>query len=254
MILLNASYIQSALPYGKVLVFEEIDSTNEYLLSHCHTLPNGSLCLAECQLAGRGRRGRQWYSPLGKNLYFSLLWKYPFPQPEQLSSLSLVVAVVIAETFEELGIKDIQIKWPNDIYYQGKKTGGILIESKLDRHGISLIIGIGLNLAMNAVDPKIVNQAWADLSAYQLDRNELSATLAQRLQHMLTDFPHSSLNHYLARWRKFDCFYQKPVKLITTTEEICGISQGINEKGELLLEQEEEISAFAIGELSLRGG
>lgn len=254
MILLNQTYLQERLSQGSVLVFDEIDSTNDYLMNHCDTLENGSVCFAESQRAGRGRRGRQWYSPVGQNLYFSLLWKYSHPQPEQLASLSLIVALVIAETFECLGVEDIQIKWPNDIYYQGKKAGGILIESKMDRNGTVLIIGIGLNLAMNAVDPTIVNQAWTDLSRYRFDRNVLAIQLAQRLQQMLAEFPYKALSDYLTRWRKFDCFYQKAVKLVAVDREIYGISQGINEKGELLLAQEDRLEAFAIGELSLRAG
>lgn len=250
--LLNKAQIQAALQYGEALVFDEIDSTNEYLLAHYGELRSGTVCLAESQSAGRGRRGRQWYSPLGQNLYFSMLWKYPLPQNEQISSLSLVVALVIAETFEELGVQNIQIKWPNDIYYQGKKAGGILIESKMDRNGMAIVIGIGLNLAMNTIDPKIVNQPYADFAQYHFDRNELAATLAKRLQQMLSDFPMSSLENYLERWRKFDCFYQKAVKLVTATTEIHGISQGINQNGELLLEIDGKVQAFAIGEMSLR--
>lgn len=250
--LLNQAEIQAALPYGKALVFDEINSTNEYLLTHYAELPNGSLCLAESQTAGRGRRGRQWYSPLGQNLYFSMLWKYPPQHTEQLSSLSLVVAIVIAETFEQLGVSGVQIKWPNDIYYQGKKAGGILIESKIDRNAISLVIGIGLNLSMNSIDPSIVNQPWADFSRFGFDRTALAATLAQRLQHALLHFPETAFNGYLPRWQKFDCFYQKPVKLITANGDIHGISEGINSNGELLLRTAEGINAFAIGEISLR--
>lgn len=250
--LLNQAYLQKTLPYGEVVVFDEINSTNEYLLNHCNELRCGSVCLAETQTAGRGRRGRQWYSPVGQNLYFSMLWKYSLPQNEQLSSLSLVVALVIAETFKELGVADIQIKWPNDIYYQGKKVGGILIESKVDRSGIAIVIGIGLNLAMNAIDPAIVNQPWADLAKYHFDRNELAAMLAKRLQQMLNEFPQVPLGNYLTRWRQFDCFYQQPVKLVTAVAEIHGIAQGINANGELLLESEGKIRAFAIGEISLR--
>lgn len=252
MIQLDRAFIQESLMCGEALVFDEINSTNEYLLNHCHRLENGSLCLAESQTAGRGRRGRQWYSPQGQNLYFSMLWKYPLPQTDQLSSLSLVVAVIIAETFEELGVADIQIKWPNDIYYQDKKAGGILIESKLDRSGISLVIGIGLNLAMNTIDPNIINQPWADLAQFHFDRNQLAAKLATKLQQGLQTYPETGFAEYSQRWQKFDCFFQKAVKLVTETAEIHGISLGINQKGELLLEREGNIDAFAIGEISLR--
>lgn len=248
----NQAEIHSALLCGELKLFEEIDSTNEYLLMHANQLPNGSLCLAECQTAGRGRRGRQWYSPQSENLYFSMLWRYENSNFSALSSLSLVVALVIAETFEQLGVEEIQIKWPNDIYYQGKKTGGILIENKLDKYGISLVIGIGLNLGMGTVDQTVVTQAWADLSTYRLNRSQLAAQLANKLQHTLLAFPYTHCSDYLSRWQRFDIFYRQPVKLLTEQGEIHGISQGINEKGELLLERGGQIECYAIGEISLR--
>ncbi|RKR70609.1 biotin--[acetyl-CoA-carboxylase] ligase [Otariodibacter oris] len=252
MILLNQAEIQRALNYGQAIVFTEINSTNEYLLNHHNQLPSGSVCLAETQTAGRGRRGRKWYSPLSKNLYFSMLWRYSSINISQIAPLSLVVAIVIAETFQQLNVQDIQIKWPNDIYYQGKKMGGILIESRANRHSIDLVIGIGLNLSMNAIDPSIVNQAWSDLSNYQLDRNNLAALLAQRLQKMLVEFPQHTFSDYLPQWNQFDLFYKKPVKLLTEKGEIHGIANGINNKGELLLEQDNKMTPFAIGEISLR--
>lgn len=249
---LHAPTIAAALHCGEVYLFDEIDSTNAYLLTHAAQFSSGSICLAECQTAGRGRRGRQWYSPQGKNLYFSLLWKYPQPLPPSLSALSLIVALEIAETFEALGI-EVQIKWPNDIYYQGKKAGGILIESKCDQQGAALVIGIGLNLAMTTVDSNIVNQPWTDFASFSLNRNQLAVDLAARLQRMLNAFLYHELRDLLARWPRFDCFYQKPVKLLTSQGEIKGIAQGINEQGELLLADDKgDCHAFAIGELSLR--
>lgn len=248
----DQSALQQSLLCGEVFVFDEINSTNEYLLTHANALACGSLCVAESQTAGRGRRGRQWYSPQSENLYFSMLWRYENNDLSALSSLSLVVALVVAETFEQLGVEDIQIKWPNDIYYQGKKTGGILIENKLEKNGISLVIGIGLNLGMETVDQTVVTQAWTDLSAYRLNRNQLAAQLANKLQHTLVAFPDTHFADYLPRWQQFDLFYCHPVKLLTEQGEIHGISQGINEKGELRLEREGKIECYAIGEISLR--
>lgn len=249
---LNATLIQPSLLCGDLLIFEQIDSTNEYLLNHHSHLSCGTVCLAESQTAGRGRRGRQWYSPISQNLYCSLLWHYDLPLPQPISSLSLIIALTLAETFEQLGVKDIQIKWPNDIYYQGKKMGGILIENRFDNQQIHLVIGFGLNLAMPATQPDIELQPWADLADYHFNRNHIAATTLSQLQKMLMEYPHTPFKEYLQRWKKFDLFYQQPVKLLTEQGDIYGISQGINEQGELLLEQSEGIKAFAMGEISLR--
>ena len=248
---LNPSRIQSALLCGQAVVFDEIDSTNEYLLQHYQTLEQGTVCLAEKQTAGRGRRGRTWYSPESENLYFSLLWHYPH-EVENFSALSLVISLIIAESLQTHQVEHIQIKWPNDIYYHGKKMGGILIETKADRHGVHLIIGIGLNLGMTQVDEKVVTQAWSDLSAYRFDRNALVCRLARDLQKNLKIYPLVGFSHYAERWQAFDIFHGKAVKLVTEKTEIHGVARGINERGELLLEQEGRISAFGIGEMSLR--
>lgn len=249
---LNPSQIQQALLCGQALVFEEIDSTNEYLLQHHKTLEQGSVCLAEIQTAGRGRRGRTWYSPASQNLYFSLLWNYPTDQLAHLSSLSLVVSLIIAESLQAQQVEGIQIKWPNDIYLHGKKMGGILIETKADREGVHLVIGIGLNLGMTQVDESIVTQAWSDLSAYQFDRNALVCQLTYDLQKNLKIYPLVGFEHYLERWQQFDIFRDQPVKLVAEGLTICGISRGINQHGELLLEQDGQITPYGIGEMSLR--
>ncbi|QLB20984.1 biotin--[acetyl-CoA-carboxylase] ligase [Vespertiliibacter pulmonis] len=249
---LNGTLIQPSLLCGDIFVFEQIDSTNEYLLNHYQHLACGTACLAESQTAGRGRRGRQWYSPLSQNLYCSLLWRYDLPLSQPISSLSLIVALTLAETFEQLGVNNIQIKWPNDIYYQGKKMGGILIENRFDSQQIHLVIGVGLNLAMPTTEPDIKLQPWSDLADYRFDRNHITATILSQLQRMLIEYQHTSFKEYLSRWKKFDLFYQQPVKLLTEQGDIYGISQGINEQGELLLAQPEGIKAFAIGEISLR--
>lgn len=251
---IDAQRIAQALTQGQVLSFAQLNSTNEYVLQHYRDLANGSLCVAQTQTAGRGRRGRQWFSPQSRNLYFSMLWHYETAEIPQLSALSLVVSVVIAETFEALNIPAIQIKWPNDIYYQGRKMGGILIESRVDRQGIYLVIGIGLNLGMDQVDPSIVTQQWSDLSAYALDRTALVIELGQRLHTALQHYRQQGFTPYAQRWQRFDLFYHRSVKLITEQGEMQGISLGINDQGELILQQGEIIRSFAIGEISLRAG
>lgn len=249
---LNQAQIQSALICGQAIVFDEIDSTNEYLLTHHQTLESGSVCLAEKQTAGRGRRGRTWYSPESENLYFSILWHYPTEDAANLPPLSLVVALIIAESLQAQQVDDIQIKWPNDIYYKGKKMGGILLETKANRNGLDLVIGIGLNLGMAKVDESVVTQAWSDLSQYHFDRNQLVCHLAFELQKNLKIYPLVGFSHYAERWQTFDIFRNKAVKLLTESDEIHGISLGINELGELMLKQGDTVQNFGIGEISLK--
>ena len=186
---LNQPDLQAALLCGEAVIFDEIDSTNEYLLREYKHLAAGSVCAAEHQTAGRGRRGRSWYSGKSQNLCFSLLWRYSADEVRQVSALSLVVALVLAVSFTELGISDIQIKWPNDVYYQGKKLGGILIESRFENNDYYLVIGIGLNLSMDQVDLNVVNQPYADLSAYHLERNQLLQKIVPQLQKNLKIYP-----------------------------------------------------------------
>lgn len=249
---LNPNQIQSALICGTVVAFDEIDSTNEYLLKNHQELEIGSVCLAEMQTAGRGRRGRTWYSPESENLYFSILWHYPIEEATNLPPLSLVVSLIIAESLLAENVSDIQIKWPNDIYYQGKKMGGILIETQTHHSQLNLVIGIGLNLGMTKVDESLVTQAWADLSKYHLDRNKLICRLVHELQKNLKIYPLVGFSHYVERWQAFDIFRNKPVKLMTESNEIYGVSQGINEQGQLILKQGETLQYFGIGEMSLR--
>lgn len=240
---------------GSVLVFRSLDSTNEFLLTQ-KDLPSGTICTTEMQTAGRGRRGRQWHSPFAQNLYFSLLWHFQ-TQPEKLKALSLVVGICVADTLTELGVENIRLKWPNDIYLNGRKLGGILIESRIfNQQSQQMVIGIGLNLAMQPSDAEQISQPWANLneSAVKIERNQLVATLASRLQQALQQLEQCNSSHYLQRWQQYDYFYQQPIKLLLEQEEIHGICCGIDtDSGELLLKTEDgRIHHFNIGEISVR--
>ncbi|MGV6987872.1 bifunctional biotin--[acetyl-CoA-carboxylase] ligase/biotin operon repressor BirA [Testudinibacter sp. P80/BLE/0925] len=253
--LLDQAAINRRLTYGTALVLRSVDSTNEFLLQR-KTLPSGTICTAERQTAGRGRRGRQWHSPFAQNLYFSLLWHFRQPA-ERLQALSLVIGICLADTLSELGVENISIKWPNDIYFDGRKLGGILIESRaFAAQKQALVMGIGLNLSMRPADGAAIEQAWANLneSAVRIERNQLVATLANNLQHVLLQVEQHGVTPYLQRWQQYDHFYQKPIKLLLPNTELHGIGQGIDsDSGELLLQTADgQLQRFHIGEISVR--
>ena len=104
-------------------VLPVIDSTNQYLLDRLDELTSGDACVAEYQQAGRGRRGRKWFSPFGANLYLSMYWRLE-QGPAAAIGLSTVIGIVIAEVLQQFGAEQVRVKWPNDIYLQDRKLSG----------------------------------------------------------------------------------------------------------------------------------
>ena len=146
--LLDEATIISMLPAGRVSVLPVIDSTNQYLLDRISELSSGDACVAEYQQAGRGRRGRKWFSPFGSNLYLSMYWKLD-QGPAAAMGLSLVIGIVMAEVLQRLGAEDVRVKWPNDLYLKDRKLAGILVElTGKTGDAAQLVIGAGINLKM----------------------------------------------------------------------------------------------------------
>ena len=126
-----------------------VDSTNQRLIEAASAGDPQAL-FAEAQSAGRGRRGRDWRSPFGANLYLSLAWSFA-GWPPKLGTLPLAIGITAARALAACGLPGVQLKWPNDLRIGDAKLGGILIESRSEIGGsCRVIIGLGLNVAMTA--------------------------------------------------------------------------------------------------------
>ncbi|MDU7484101.1 MAG: bifunctional biotin--[acetyl-CoA-carboxylase] ligase/biotin operon repressor BirA [Hafnia alvei] len=253
--LLDEQEITKQLPEGGVTVLPVVDSTNQYLLDRIHELCSGDACVAEYQQAGRGRRGRHWFSPFGANLYLSMFWRLE-QGPAAAMGLSLVIGIVMAEVLRELGAPDVKVKWPNDLYLNDKKLAGILVElTGKTGDAANIVIGAGINLSMRSPDTSIVNQQWINLqeAGVKINRNELVAQLLKRLRDTLIDFETRGLAPFVERWRELDNFIDRPVNLLIGEQKIYGIARGIDAQGALLLDREGEVTPFIGGEISLRG-
>lgn len=246
--------VQSML--SKLEVFDQLDSTNIYLMQQARrTIESGQVCLAEYQSSGKGRRGRQWVSPFASNIYLSILWRFN-QAISALGGLSLVVGVAVIRALNRLGIADVGLKWPNDIFWQQKKLGGILIEIIGESEGpCCAVIGLGLNVRMSDKFTHAINQPWVDLEQIlghsNTDRNALVAMLLNEIVMILNDFNPHSLKATLQEWRQYDCMREQVVTLFMHGQTIHGVVQGINQDGLLLLmTQSGDLKAFASGELS----
>ncbi|WP_345829851.1 bifunctional biotin--[acetyl-CoA-carboxylase] ligase/biotin operon repressor BirA [Erwinia sp. HDF1-3R] len=252
--LLDEKIIMSQLDQGRLAVIPVIDSTNQYLLDRMPTLQPGDACVAEYQQAGRGRRGRQWFSPFGSNLYLSMYWCLE-QGPVAAMGLSLVIGIVTAEVLRALGASDVRVKWPNDLYLNDRKLAGILVElTGKTGDSAHIVIGTGINLAMRMPDTDVVNQGWINLeeAGVAIDRNKLAATLVNKTRESLQLFEREGLAPFIDRWSALDNFIDRPVKLLIGDREILGIARGIDQQGGLILEQDGVRKSWVGGEISLR--
>ncbi|WP_411751973.1 bifunctional biotin--[acetyl-CoA-carboxylase] ligase/biotin operon repressor BirA [Serratia sp. (in: enterobacteria)] len=252
--LLDAERILGLLEDKRVTVLPVVDSTNQYLLDRLAELTSGDACIAEYQQAGRGRRGRQWISPFGANLYLSMFWRLE-QGPAAAMGLSLVIGIVMAEVLQRLGAEQVRVKWPNDLYLNDRKLAGILVElTGKTGDAAQLVLGAGINMAMRETNASQIDQRWINLqeAGITIDRNELAAKLLNELRNSLRQFEIDGLAPFISRWRKLDNFIDRPVKLLIGEQQIFGIARGIDQQGALLLEQEGVIKPFIGGEISLR--
>ncbi|PST85038.1 biotin--[acetyl-CoA-carboxylase] ligase [Pedobacter yulinensis] len=129
---------------------KEVDSTSNFLkasLSNSEPLPEGTVIMAERQFAGRGQQESAWHAEPGKNLTASFYLRPSFLEPAQQFYLNMAISLAVAETVSACLSEAVEIKWPNDIYVQGRKLGGILIENTVSGNVLrSSVIGIGLNI------------------------------------------------------------------------------------------------------------
>lgn len=233
-----------------------VDSTNRYALQQVtDRAASGLVVLAEHQTAGRGRRGREWVSPFGRNIYLSLLWTFNLAAAE-LSGLSLAIAVAIVRTLKRLKIDDLELKWPNDVIWHDRKLSGVLLEMRGEANGPwQVVIGIGMNVNMHDIDDVYIDQPWVDLQTIvgeRIERNQLAGMLLQELVSTLKQFQQSGLQPFLTEWRARDICRNRPVELHFPDSIQQGVARGIDNHGALLLEKNGIVKPYHAGEVSLR--
>ncbi len=230
-------------------------STNDTVLTQLANPEPVQICVAEHQTAGRGRRGRAWVSPLGANIYFSMLWRFESGM-SGLDGLSLVVGLAVLKTLENIGANGLALKWPNDLLCSGKKLAGILLEINGDPNGeCQVVIGIGINVRLTQDQLSEISQPAIDLCSVlgmAVDKNRVVGELIGQLVSFLDIFQERGFAPFREEWQRYDAYAGQEVRLITGLREITGIAAGVSENGALILNHDGEKRAYAGGEVSLR--
>lgn len=243
--------MQSISFLNQIYTFEELDSTNSWLLKNKGCM---DVCLAEKQVAGRGRRGRSWSSPDTGNIYLSVSWCFD-KVPEYFSLISLLTGVAVCEALQSKGLQGHGLKWPNDILVQQKKLAGILVETSGSLQHV--VIGIGLNMSSQHQDT--INQPWCSLddvmSAPPL-REDLIVAILDRLIEKLSQLDSLAFMTFKQQWNVWDITFNQPVIIIeskSSNSRINGTARGIDQQGCIFIQLDDgTLQRYFSGEVSLR--
>ena len=221
-----------------------VDSTNtfakEKLLNKDYLI-----VISEQQTAGRGRQGKEWYSPDAGNIYMSIKFIDKNPAP-----LSLIIGLLISEAMDSVSGQKINagLKWPNDLLIKKKKICGILIESEINADEVEFIVGIGINYSL----PK-KESWWGEISelADILPREKLINSILRGI----INYSENGYENWKTEWEKRCMHMDTELKAVSNNQrdiEI-GIFKGINEEGKMLLQTKSELKLINSGECSIKG-
>lgn len=233
-----------------------LDSTNDALLRRPPPEAGVSALLAERQRAGRGRHGRVWTSPLAANLYLSLSRRF-HGGLARLAGLSLAAGVVVVEALHDLGLRQVGLKWPNDIIVERCKLGGVLVEGGGEAAGDArAVVGVGLNVRMPASAAGAIEQPWVDLQRLLEPtpaRNTVAAALLRRLVPALERFQRDGLSPFLDACRRYDSLCGHDITLLLADgRRRHGQAAGIDDDGALRVQTDAGLCRFHSGEVSVR--
>lgn len=225
--------------FGRVLrIFDEVDSTQNI----AHGLVRqgaveGTLVLAEQQNAGRGRMGRNWFSPKGKGIWMSLILK-PTMAMQFTPQLTLLVAVALCRAIQTNISQQVGIKWPNDLLIRGKKISGILLESSAEDERLDYVIaGIGISVNLLPEDyPEELRAKATSLcieKGERVDREQLICDFLLQLETLYELYNQEGFAPIRTLWEALTISLHKPIRIKTAKGWIEGVANSIDEMGAL---------------------
>lgn len=243
---------------SRLFVELSLDSTNSFLLRRfTQQAGHGEVCLAEMQVSGRGRRGRQWVAGLGQGLCLSLGWRFE-TSASHLEGLSLAIGVEVAQALESLGVP-VRLKWPNDLLVAREdgvlcKLGGVLVELRGDANGpCEVVAGLGLNVyetpALTDLPQPVTSVA---AHADQVSRNELAAGLVSRLLMMFERFAVDGFLPWQRAWNHYHAYRNMDINVVQGNQQWQGTALNVDGNGNLEVMHDGVVQKLSGGEISIR--
>lgn len=243
---------------SKIIYREQVGSTNNEAKAEADQgAPHGTVVLAERQVEGKGRRGRNWSSDNNQGIWMSIILKPSF-SPQLAPRLTFVAAIAAIRAVEKISNIKLQLKWPNDVYFQGKKVAGILTEMKAELDLIEyVVIGIGFNVNQKEEDfpgdIKDIATSLGIIADGKFCRQELAISLLQEFEHWYKVFETGGFAAVLAEWKQWDITIGKHVVVKEVTRQYLGLAKEVDDEGNLLVEDERgELHKVYSGEVSIR--
>jgi BirA family biotin operon repressor/biotin-[acetyl-CoA-carboxylase] ligase len=231
------------------------ESTNADVLRYQQRHQREVVAVSEAQSAGRGRRGRQWLSPLTRNIYCTIGIAKEIPASSQ-GLLSIVTGLALCRALQQSADARVGLKWPNDLLFDGRKLGGILIESRpLGEARFYFAIGFGLNVFMSSAELAEIPQpatSLVQIAATEVDRTRVLMTSIDMVIRSIREFDHLAVQELIAEFAQFDVLDGCAIEVITGDSRVRGINRGITSAGQLQLETEQGMEIHSAAEISLR--
>ena len=234
-------------PGFSVEVLAQIDSTNTELMRRARAGQHETVLLvAEQQTAGRGRLGRQWFSGAGVGTASALTFSLGLPlSPRDWSGLSLVVGLSIAQSLHP----DLRLKWPNDIWWQGRKLAGILLETASQGEARYLVAGVGINITQPQAVGLTTPPAWLQELLPGISASQVLERVAAPLLQAIGRFEQTGFLPFQSQFNERDALHGMDVRLSDGTD---GIAQGVNALGALRLQTAQGQKEINSSEVSVR--
>lgn len=224
----------------EVISLGEVNSTNTFAMEIGDKgAAHGTVVIADSQTKGRGRMGRTWVSPPGRNIYMSVILR-PSMQVRDATLLTIIAGVACCRALRYITHLPVDIKWPNDLMVSRRKLGGILTETKSGAGRIiSAVIGIGINLNAKLEDfpsdVKAIATSVRNETGKGQSRTVLIGGILNELDYWYRIFVEKERNPILNEWRKLTSMLGKPVQVIWGGEGLNGIADDIDDEGMLIL-------------------